>query len=123
MSDIRKLFPAYRWRWTQDHEKGQHFDPFHVEITGRYGTVYLHSTKGGTTLQAYSSRRGIFYRLEALPGVTVWQRGADEMTATFRVKDAPAVFALLRCHRKPLSGTVPVPPLHSKRTLKGEAQP
>ena len=123
MSDLRKLFPSYRWRWSQDHCPGQRFDPWHGEITGRYGTVYLHGTKGGTTLQAHSARRGVFGRLEALPGVTVWQRGTDEMTVTFRVKDAPAVFALLRCHRKPLSGTIPPRPFHSKRPPEGEARP
>jgi len=100
MNDIREMFPTYRWKWTEDHEPGQRFDPYHVEIPGRYGSVYLHKTTGGVTLQAYTDRRGVMSRLEALPGVLVWQHGTDEMTVTFRPEYAPAVLALLRCHRK-----------------------
>lgn len=100
MNDLRAMFPTYRWAWTEDHEPGGRFDPYHVEITGRYGSVYLHRTTGGVTLQAYTDRRGVMSRLEALPGVLVWQRGSDEMTVTFRPEYAPAVFDLLRCHRK-----------------------
>lgn len=100
-NDIREMFPGYRWAWTEDHEPGQRFDPYHVEITGRYGSVYLHRTTGGVELQAWTDRRGVMSRLEALPGVTVWQRGADEMTVRFAPRDAPAVMGLIRCHRKP----------------------
>lgn len=100
MNDLRAMFPTYRWAWTEDHEPGGRFDPYHVEITGRYGSVYLHRTTGGVTLQAYTDRRGVMSRLESLPGVLVWQRGSDEMTVTFRPEYAPAVFDLLRCHRK-----------------------
>lgn len=100
MTDIRTLFPAYRWRWSADHEPGQRFDPYHVEIPGRYGCVYLHGTAGGVTLQAYSGHVGIFARLSALPGVSVWQRGTGEMTVKFRPESAPAVLSLLHCPRK-----------------------
>ena len=105
MNDLRAMFPTYRWAWTEDHEPGGRFDPYHVEITARYGSVYLHRTSGGVTLQAYTDRRGVMARLEALPGVLVWQRGSDEMTVTFRPEYAPAVFDLLRCHRKPPGST------------------
>lgn len=101
MNDIRKLFPTYRWRWTDDHEPGQRFDPWHVEIPGRYGYVYLHAETPVVMLQAYSDRRGVFARLRALPGVTVWQEGTDELTVLFRPEDAEPVMALLRSHRKP----------------------
>lgn len=99
-ADIREMFPAYRWRWTEDHEPGKRFDPYHIEITGRYGTVYLHGTKGGVVLQASTDRRGVMSRLEALPGVVPWQCGDDELTVRFTPEYAPAVFDLLRCHRK-----------------------
>jgi hypothetical protein len=107
MIDIREMFPSYRWRWTADHEPGKRFDPYHVEIHGRYGSVYLHGTKGGVTLQAQTDRRLIRGRLAALPGVTVHQWGDDEATVTFGVGQAPPVFALLRCRRKAGNGRFP----------------
>jgi len=100
-ADIREMFPDYRWRWTDDHEPGQRFDPYHVEIPGRYGSVYLNGTTGGVTLQAMSDRRGVFARLEAIEGVSVWQRGDDEISVRFGPSEAPVVMALLRSHRKP----------------------
>ena len=101
MSDIRRLFPAYRWRWTVDHETGQRFDPYHVELTGRYGTVYLHGTSGGVRLQAWSDRRGVFARLLAIPDVTLHQKGEDEITVIFRPEQMPRVAELLRLHHRP----------------------
>jgi len=99
--DIRRAFPAYRWRWTVDHEVGQRFDPYHVELTGRYGTVYLHGTTGGIRLQAYTDRRGVMARLVALPGVTVHQKGEDEMTVVFATDGMAGVADLLRLHHRP----------------------
>ena len=107
MSDIRAMFPSYRWRYTEEHDKGTRFDPYHVEIHGRYGEVYLHGTEGGVRLQAHTNRRLIRARLAAIPGVAVHQWGDDEATVTFAAVAAPAVFALLRCRRKGGSGRFP----------------
>lgn len=106
-ADIREMFPAHRWRWTADHEKGQRFDPYHVELHGRYGTVSLHGETGGIRLQAYTDRRLIRGRLAGLPGVSVHQWGDDEATAIFSPEDAEPVFALLRIRRKPGNGRFP----------------
>lgn len=103
-ADIREMFPGYRWRWTDDHEKGARFDPYHVELHGRYGTVSLHGTKGNVRLQAYTDRKLVRGRLAAINGVAIHQWGDDEATVTFRPDMAEAVFALLRIRRKPGSG-------------------
>lgn len=107
MTDLREMFPAYRWRWSEDHDKGTRFDPFHVELPGRYGKVYLHGVNGSVRLQAYTDRRLVRGRLAALPNVTVHQWGEDEATVTFAPKDAAPVFALLRCWRKGGNGRFP----------------
>lgn len=107
--DIRVLFPAFRWRWTEDHERCQRFDPYAVEIPGRYGSVYLHGTESGVRLQAHTRRRLIRGRLAALPGVRVHQWGDGEATFTFGPEDAEPVMAILRSYRRPrkpaVSGT------------------
>ena len=103
-ADLRKMFPAHRWRWTSDHFKGERFDPYHVELHGRYGTVSLHGTAGGVRLQAYTDRKLLRSRLAALPGVYVHQWGDEEATVIFPPDAADAVFALLRIRRKPGNG-------------------
>lgn len=107
MNDIREMFPSYRWRWTGDHYNGTRFDPYHVELHGRYGKVYLHGETGGVRLQAYTDRKLIRGRLLAIPNVVAHQVGDTEATVIFTPEDSAPVFALLRIRRKGGSGRFP----------------
>lgn len=110
-SDLRVLFPEHRWRWSEDHDKGARFDPWHVEIPCKYGAVYLHAIKRAVILQAWIHSVRIFKRALALKGVRAHQRGDEEGTVLVPFADAAPLLILLRARRKRLpSATPPVPP-------------
>lgn len=67
-----------------------------TRIPCRYGYVF---PWGGRQLAGYSSRRGLFARLRAIPGATVRQHGDRELVVTFDVEDLEAVAALLQARR------------------------
>lgn len=109
MNDIREMFPGYKSRWTDDHVKNGRFDPYHVELVGKYGSVYLHGTKGGIRLQAHVEGILQSKKLLKVPGVKIHQVGAAESTVVFTPDLAPAVFRVVGI-RKKRPGRVGGPP-------------
>jgi hypothetical protein len=103
MNDLREMFPKIKWQWTADHPKGGRFDPFHVELVGKYGTVFLH-TADGTLLQAHLSSKIIGKRVAAMGPVRTHQIGADEMTVIFPTVDAGPVMDALKMRKKRTGG-------------------
>lgn len=95
MNDIRLMFPEYKSRWTDDHPKGGRFNPYHVELVGKYGTVFLHGTKGGIRLQAHVEGIIQSKKLLKVPGVQIHQVGTAESTVIFTPDLAPAVFGVV----------------------------
>lgn len=99
MNDLREMFPDLKWQWTADHGKGMRFDPFHVELVGKYGTVYLHRIDG-SVLQAHVTGRLISKRATRLGCVRIHQVGLDEATVIFNLVDAESVFTLMKMKKK-----------------------
>lgn len=99
MNDLREMFPDLKWQWTDDHGKGMRFDPFHVELVGKYGTVYLHRIDG-SVLQAHVTGKGTAKKVSMLGCVRIHQKGTDETTVIFNLVDAAQVFALMKMKKK-----------------------
>jgi len=99
--DLRKTFPAYRTRPTSDHVKGNHLDPWNLEIPcGRWrATVYPH---GGSKLQAWITTGRLGVALEELrdAGAVPWQIGEGEATVVFELHDAAAVLGILKARKR-----------------------
>lgn len=100
MNDIREMFPGVKSRWTNDHQPKGRFDPYHVELVGKFGTVFLHGTAGGIRLQAHVEGRLQAPKLLRIPGVKVHQVGDLEASVVFTPDLAPAVFKVVGIRKK-----------------------
>lgn len=87
----------YRWKWSDDHEPGMRYDPYHVRLMAKYGTVHV---AGDDLLGVWVTTPIMLSKVESIPGVVVVQRGDREGIARFRPSLLEAVGKVVGLRKK-----------------------
>lgn len=93
--DLRRT--TYRWKWGDDHEPGMRYDPYHVRLIGKYGTVHV---AGDDMLGCWVWSMRQARKLESA-GMRVVARGDEEMIVRFPASELDRVAGIVKLYRRP----------------------